>query len=228
MRIVHSEGKINFTKSGANAYRILAQSRRLLKINPNTEYEQMSKKQLRSNMTTMESNCQAFRSAIIKKVKKTAEELNLSTIIVCTALTYLDLSLQRTPVTKSFEDYEAYGLVSLLLATKFHEGCQFDPKSSALAKNLRSLLQETVMKKIELSIASCLAWSLDVQTPVQFINYFICRGNLPCNPRLFVCIGWNQQRSDIWTRSDSEAYRVYSLEGSSFIIFEYRSKCTFF
>lgn len=153
-------------------------AKRQLKINPNTEYELMSSKKLRSGLTTLPPMSQAYRANSIRKIRAVAREYSLSPVIVCTALTYFDLSLQRASVEQSIEDFEAFGLVSLLLATKFHEGCQAEPKASSLAKRLRTQLQEKVMKQVELRIATSLYWSLDVQTPVHFINYFINRGNI--------------------------------------------------
>lgn len=136
----------------------------------------MAKKQRRSELCTTESLAKAYRKQFVQVVRRKTLDMNLTSVICSTALTYFDLAIQRANIENTKEEYEAFALVCLLLATKFHEACQLAPKCSILANTLRSLLTERVMKDTELRITTALGWYLDVQTPTQFVNYYIDRG----------------------------------------------------
>lgn len=163
-------------KNGAKVYRGAKEAARKLKINPNTELEMMYRKQTRSTVIELTSEQIAYRELSLQKIKELSIEHSLSQVIMATTYTYFDLLIERMGPNLNEGDYHNYVLGCLLIATKFHEGCQVNSKSGVIAKYLKNLLEEHGMRSLELKIANFLDWNLDLQTPIQFVNYFISRG----------------------------------------------------
>lgn len=136
----------------------------------------MYSKQARSLLAELGPEQTTYRDLAIAKVRDLAAELGLSQVIVSTTYTYFDILLQKLGFELNEGDYHNYMLACFMIATKFHEGCQANPKSGVLAKFLKNLLEETGMRVLELKIAEYLEWNFDIQTPTQFISYFMARG----------------------------------------------------
>lgn len=137
----------------------------------------MYRKQVRSAMAELKTEQRTYRDKALAKVRELAGELQLSKVIVATSFTYFDILLEKNVFGLNEEDYHNYMLGCLLISTKFHEGCQENPKSSRLAKYLKNILQESGMRALELKISSQLGWNFDMQTPTQFVSYFVTRGS---------------------------------------------------
>lgn len=131
---------------------------------------------MRSSLVQISEEQYTFRDRAIEKVKELVAEHSLSRVIMATAISYFDLYLDKLQGELSKDDCHNCMLCCLLIAAKFHEGCQSNPKSSVLARYLKNILHDSGMRALELKIANSLEWNLDIQTPTHFVNFFINRG----------------------------------------------------
>ena len=161
---------------GSQALRCSQLEGNLTGINPNDEFSQMLRKVKRKRvLSEMGKADRQDRQRAVEAISGLANRLNLSSIIIGSAITHFDLFLDNRGHL-SFQKQEI-ATVCLLLATKFHESrFASELKSHQVAVHAKKQVGDRALKMLELEVASELDWAFDSQTCVHFLRFLLSKG----------------------------------------------------
>jgi hypothetical protein len=161
---------------GSQALRCSQLEGNLTGINPNDELSQMLQKVKRKKVLSELGRAdRQERQRAVESISSLASRLNLSSLIIGSAITHFDLFMDSRGHL-SFQKLEI-ATVCLLLATKFYEPrASPEPKSLQLAALARKQIGERALKLMELEVSHELDWAFNSQTCVHFLRFFFSKG----------------------------------------------------
>lgn len=145
-----------------------------MRVDPNLELQEIFRKEVRCPFRQLTLEEREIRSRSIKRLEHLMESLQLPELIFSSAITYFDLVVSK--VSSDSTSYQEIVLICLLIACKYHESSDIADKSEKVLKILETEVGEKLMKALELRVLTLLQWNIDIQTPIQFVEYYIDRG----------------------------------------------------